>query len=191
MPTLIFALVLYYSPISFFPESRPPMILLGIIFFTTFVVPSLSVWFLIKQKIISNIYIEDRKERIIPYFFTALLYLSFTLLIHFQSRGHDDFTLMVILGSITACIFLVAIINLFWKISAHSVSAGGFFGMMLKLCIYFSGEIFLGPLLICGIVSGLLMTCRLYLGAHNTYQIFAGFLLGTLVSFISTGFLFH
>lgn len=191
IPTIIFSMILYYSPISFFPENRPPIKLLGIIFFTTFLVPALSILFLIKQKIISNIYIEDRKERVIPYFFTGFLYLSFTFLIYFQSRGLDDITLMVILGSMTACVFAVAFINLFWKISAHGTSAGGFFGMLLKLCMYFNGELFLGPLIICILLCGLLLMCRLYLGAHSPSQIFAGFLLGTVVSFISTSFLFQ
>lgn len=78
----------------------------------------------------------------------------------------------------SACTFAVAAglvcgINLFWKISIHSVAVSG--GVFIAMVMTDSG---VWPLLL---APGLVGWARFWLGAHTTFQILAGSLLGAIV----------
>ena len=84
----------------------------------------------------------------------------------------------------TIAIGIVSIINRRWKISAHLTGFGGLVGGIL--CFYYGNGMLPGAGTICvlAILSLLLMYARLYLHAHTSAQVCAGWLLGITCTFV-------
>ena len=82
-------------------------------------------------------------------------------------------------------ILVSAIINMKFKISSHAISCASILGMLLHLSLYYDGQyqfmLLVGVLLITGGVS----SARLYLKAHDSFEILAGLSLGLLLGIIS------
>jgi membrane-associated phospholipid phosphatase len=80
-------------------------------------------------------------------------------------------------------VLLTAIINLKYKISAHTVGIGGLIGslMMISLVLKYNA---VPEIAILFLIAGIIATCRLYLDAHSPKQIYAGFALGLLTQII-------
>jgi len=84
-----------------------------------------------------------------------------------------------------ACISMLCLVSIsyFWKISAHMVGWGGLISLMLMLSLRFNTDLML--FLILGILcSGFVGYARLKLDAHNTLQIYTGFLLGFVIMLV-------
>lgn len=130
--------------------------------------------FLIHLKIISTWTISERRERNIPLIITTTLY-AITSFIIFR------FPIPVFLKSfIFATLFLsliATVINLWWKISLHSVGAGALIGLVLILSIKMmtSLEWYMISVIITG---GLVLFSRLKLNLHNPQQVWIGFFTG-------------
>jgi membrane-associated phospholipid phosphatase len=87
----------------------------------------------------------------------------------------------IMLGAATAMGFTY-LINLKWKISLHMIGMGGLCGVFFAVSeLLYENNITLlsGALL----VSGLLGTARIRLGAHYPSQIYAGFFLGFVAEY--------
>ena len=80
----------------------------------------------------------------------------------------------------------ILIITLFWKISIHTTAMGG----MLASFICISGELSISPVIICAVLillCGLVAFSRIKTNAHQPAQVYAGFLMGILI----TGLFFY
>jgi hypothetical protein len=95
-----------------------------------------------------------------------------------------------ILWSITAVIFFVAIISLWWQISAHAAGIGGVIGALAGILIQFGETELFIPLLCLIFMAGYLIAARLALNAHTPAQVGLGFLLGIVLSLTSVYWLF-
>ena len=72
------------------------------------------------------------------------------------------------------------VINLKWKISIHMLGMGGIVGTIIGLILRY--QIDAVPLVISLVIlSGLVGYSRLRLDAHTPLQVYAGFVLGTLI----------
>jgi len=103
----------------------------------------------------------------------------------------------------TIALWLAFLINLFTKVSVHTVGVGGLLGMLVIGMYYFEYTEFylnLGSLgyfniemkilLMVGIlVAGLVGTARLILKAHTTEQVYLGYFIGFICQFIALNFL--
>jgi membrane-associated phospholipid phosphatase len=67
-------------------------------------------------------------------------------------------------------------------VSTHMVGLGGLMGLVSVLQ-HFYGLNIGGLLVVCMLVSGLVGTARLYLQHHTESQVYAGFMLGYIVTF--------
>jgi hypothetical protein len=151
---------------------------------STFFVPALLIYFLHRLGFVRSLHMNDLQDRRVPYFLTALLYTTTTLLFTFRLPEISNMApeIGIVLGSITVSVTLVGLISLFWKISAHSVGVSGMVGALLGIAIK-TGEIhLLYPLLALIVMAGLLASARLHLNAHTPAQIAAGMGLGLVVS---------
>lgn len=130
--------------------------------------------FFIHMKIISSWTISERRERNIPMIITTTLY-AVTSFIIFR------FPIPVFLKSfIFAAFFLsliVTLINLWWKISLHSVGSGALIGVVLILSLKMmtSLEWYTISVIITG---GLVLFSRLKLNLHNPQQVWIGLFTG-------------
>ena len=187
MPTFIFALVFYFSPMA--TGISPQMaarVLYIIIIPTTFVFPLLStlvLFFVVRKSFsITDLYMKERKDRFYPFLLTGFFYAAVTYM--FVKSGYTA-TMIVIMGGISLSVVLIAVISYFWKISAHAVGICGALGYMMAVSYYYPYEMMIYPIAGLAFLAGLLMSARLYLNVHCPSQVFAGALLGLLVSVLS------
>jgi len=126
------------------------------------------------RNIISSYNIEDRSERSIPLFTTAIFY-SITSYIVFR------FQVPVFLKSYfmasAILVVVLTIINFWWKISIHAAAAGAMTATVIVLAgkMYAPLTLYLIAIII---ISGLVLSSRLRLNAHNPAQVWSGYLTG-------------
>ena len=151
-------------------------------FILTGVLPITTIWILLRRGAVSSLQIKNAPERTMPYIYTVLgfgfwCYLLLSVLKAPLCIG------LVSIGA-TVAIALVAVINLWWKISAHLTGLGGLVGGFFSYCLGI-GAIPTGWLLVIWFgISLLLMCARLHLNAHTPAQVCAGWLLGLTCTFI-------
>ncbi|RRB14243.1 hypothetical protein EHT87_16120 [Larkinella knui] len=187
MPTILFSILLFGAPgalgVSTFGTAFK-LSLLMLICISTFFVPAFLIYFLYRTGYVRSLHMNALQDRRIPYFMTALLYTTTTLLFTFRLPELSDMApeIGIVLGSITVSVTLVGLISLFWKISAHSVGISGMVGALLGIAIKSGETTLLYPLLAMIALAGLLASARLHLNAHTPSQIAAGMGLGLVVS---------
>lgn len=164
------------------PVLKLPLIGLVIVF--TFLFPVISAYILKLKGYVHSMEMENPKERGLPFAITASFYIVAYYIL--QAFHLPHLFNQLLLGS-TFTIIAALIINLRWKISIHMIGIGGVLGAMIGMAQGLFIEL-LWPVIIMVLLSGMLGTARLLLGAHNQLQIYAGFLLGFAAMFILFGF---
>lgn len=188
MPTLLYALLLYFTPSVFgMVNSAQQWFLLIRIFIATFMIPLLSIMLMFRVRSVSTLALDDKNERFMPFLITTLFYMLTTYLFVRQMQGY--YTMIVVLSSITFSIALVTMITVFWKISAHSVGICGVVGFLFGFYRKYGDPELFYPILAVILVAGMLMSARLYVNAHSPAQVFAGGILGLITSFSAVYFL--
>jgi hypothetical protein len=157
-------------------------------FFYTFLLPAYFIYLMKRWGVISSLKLENLRDRRWPYFITATIYAVLGYIIY--SKNSMLFLCAYILWSIAVVIFFVAIISLWWQISAHAAGIGGMIGALAGIMLQFGESDLFFPLLILIFLAGLLISARLKLNAHTPEQVGAGFLLGVLMSIVSVYLLF-
>ncbi len=151
-------------------------ILFLIVLINNVILPLALLPFFKYRNIISSWSVDERSERIIPLAITTLLYLTTSFLIF-------RFPIPSFLKSfILAAFFLsliVTIINLWWKISIHSLGAGALMALVLMLSFKLDSPL-IWYLIPAVLAAGLVLSSRLKLNAHNPQQVWFGFLTGSL-----------
>jgi membrane-associated phospholipid phosphatase len=182
MPTILFAILLYFSPAVFgiANEAGQWRIVIGV-FLSTFLMPLLSILLMFRVRSITSLTLDEKNERFMPFLTTTLIYMLTTYLFLRQMQGF--YTMIVVLSSITFSIALVTLITVFWKISAHSVGICGVIGFLFGFYQKYADPQLFYPILVVILLAGMLMSARLYLNAHNPAQVFAGGVVGLAISF--------
>lgn len=162
-------------------------IVLLMVFVLTYIIPLISIGMLKLTSNISTITLNDRRERVMPFFFVTIYYGLTTYL--FANKLVLGQTLIVIFLAITTIILLVAIITIFSKISAHSAGAWGMIGFMIAIHLKFPDSQLFFPILLGIIISGVIASSRLFLNVHNLKEIMFGGIMGFTISFGSVYFL--
>lgn len=180
MPLLGMVLILftgsYLSLLTF--EIKKAILLITAIF--TVLLPLSILPFLKYYKLITNYTIPQRQERLIPMLMSIAFYVFGYFL--FKKIGIPNFLQQFILAAIVS-LGLSLIIHIKWKISTHMIGIGGLLGLISALSFIFYVNIH--SLLILAIfITGLVGSARLYLKAHTQSQVYAGFMLGYVVTFL-------
>lgn len=176
MPVYAMAVMLFAALPGMFLPLRAKIILLSIVFLFTFFIPLLFVTLLIRYGRIRSFSISERSKRIIPLLFGAgMCYMTYRIL---GNIVRLDIVLAKLFFALAIFILLLAIITNFWKISLHMSAIGA----MCMLIFIVSYNTILLPLII--LLSGLLGSSRLWLQAHNSSQVYAGFCFGVSYLFL-------
>ena len=145
-------------------------------FLLTCVLPITAIWIMMKRGQVKDLYIDNAAERTMPYMYSVLgfgfwAYLLIKIL-------HAPLYISSVAVGATIAIGIVALINHWWKISAHLAGFGGLIGGIFCYCMgigaiptWYTLFLWLG-------LSWLLMWARLYLDAHTSAQVCAGWILG-------------
>lgn len=152
------------------------LIVVGFVFLTTFVLPTLIILITIKLGKIGSLQMETQRERVFPLLMVALLfYGTYYLLKQASLSGLITFFMV---GS-TMLVLIVLLINYATKISLHMTAWGGLLGTLLGFAIRFQYNLTL-ILFSLILLIGVIAAARLKLNAHNPFQIYLGFLLGAI-----------
>jgi membrane-associated phospholipid phosphatase len=156
------------------------LLLLLLIFSSTFLLPLLSVFIMVKFGRIRSVYMEDQRERNWPLLQTAIVYaVAFYVLV--QAKRIPPVLPLFILGA-TGAMVVAMIVNLRWKISLHMIGIGGLCGGLTGIFVLLQEG---NPIILSAVffAAGALGTARLLLNAHNPLQILGGFMAGFAIEF--------
>lgn len=166
---------------SLLPISFWVLVISGTLLFTA-ILPMGQILYMKRRGIISDLYIEKREERRIPYMVTAVCYATWCYFL-WRTMHLPAEIVWIAIGATTSLI-LVMLINRRWKISAHLSGYGGLAGGIASYCILFGRMPSVALVIVILTVALLLMYARLYLRAHTSTQVVAGFLLALICTTI-------
>ncbi len=177
MPVYGIMLIFSLSLLSFAPF-HTKLIFTLIVFGATFIVPMLLVLLLKKVGLISDIGLNGRRERLIPYVIT-ILSLGGTGLFLYLKMAPLWVAMFYAGGALAGLINML--VNFRWKISAHAAGIAGIVAMLIQIMKegpavsgmtwWITGSILL---------AGLLGSARIWLGRHTLMQVLAGSAVGFL-----------
>jgi membrane-associated phospholipid phosphatase len=161
-----------------------------LIFCVTFLLPAFNILLFKFFGTIRSVTLEDRRERVVPFAFIAILYAAVTYLFYSRTRIGLSDNLLKFLIIIDVLVLLATIITVFYKISVHSMAIWAFIGILLPLNkVSEEGTLFY-PTLASIVVAGLVMAARLQLHAHTPREVMIGAMTGLMASFVSMTILF-
>lgn len=150
-------------------------------FLFTGLLPAIPILLLIKKGEVHDLFISRREERTVPYLFSLLSYIFWTVFL-WKMLNFPLFMIGTSIGT-SFSIFLIILINLKWKISAHMSGIGGLAGATFGFCY----RLAFNPLLLFIIIlalAALIALSRIELKAHTPGQTLAGFTLSFLCVFL-------
>jgi hypothetical protein len=144
--------------------------------------PLFSVFLMWRLKLfLTSMYLRDQKERIVPYII-AMIFYFWTWYTFKNLPDTPEIAIQFLAGSFLALIgaFLC---NIWFKISIHTVALGNalmFFFLFSFTDDYASG-LYLSIVLV---ITGLVASCRLLVGHHTRFEVWAGLFVGILAQLI-------
>lgn len=156
--------------------------LLILIFLQTFVLPVFTIYALHRFGFVGDLKMDTLKDRRLPYLITVLIYTFIATFYTLKLKQLPEISLII--TGIAFSVAAVAVISLYWKISAHAVGISGMLGALVGITIKYGNNELFYPILIVVLVMGLLISARLHLNAHTPLQVITGSILGFMVSLI-------
>lgn len=158
---------------------------LGVVAMIVCVVPLLGIWALHKMGYLSDTRLHNQNERTVPYIIIMLCYIGCAFFLY--KSNAPLWLVMFIAGAVVATL-ICAIVNRWWKISAHMTAMGGFMAMVMRMAISHLDDVYmLYPVIIVALLCGLVGSSRLILGRHTPMQVLAGFAVGYICVYFSSG----
>lgn len=182
-------LIMYSSGIFLADISQQyKMILVLLTVLTTVLMPLIMLPALIFLRHVQSFQLDERRERLIPLFFTTICYFAAHHLIYRFLDGVNLFSLFLLAATFLTLTLLA--VSLFWKVSLHTAGAGGITGLVAVLTWNYHTDMTLYAAMAI-LVTGMLFSARMQLKAHTMVQLLAGFLLGFIMIFMILSFYFQ
>tara|TARA_B100000768_G_C11273511_1_gene374652 strand:+ start:888 stop:1490 length:603 start_codon:yes stop_codon:yes gene_type:complete len=179
LPTL--GVFIYFVFVSQSFEKRLQLIVLGLVFTLTYLVPLLMLLLLKKFRFIKDFQVSTIKERRFPIIFMMLLlYFLGNSIIQIPAIRNLGILFFGTSLSLT-CIYVLFSLKL--KSSLHLVSMGNMIGFFLIMTNINSLSM-LPIIILLILLSGILASSRMYLKAHTPIELLIGFSLGIICQFI-------
>lgn len=172
-------LVIFYAPtiLAYLPSAIKKILFLIILINNVFVPLSLMPYFRYRN-IITSWAIKDRKERILPLIVTSVLYSVTAYVIYrFKIPGFIKSYILVSAFLVIA----VTILNFWWKVSIYSAAAGAVTALISLLSVLMQADL-TGLLVIAILITGIVMSARLYLSSHKPAEVWTSLFLGMVGS---------
>jgi hypothetical protein len=191
MPTYLLLMLSLILPSALYPVSIEQQYLFIIfVVFVTFFFPVLILSFLKMFGAISSFTLENRKERILPFFCMAIIYAGTMYPLIARNRINVDDNLFKFLIIIECLVLMAALITIFYKVSIHAMGSMGVVGILIPLNIASDNQLIFVATLIAFVVAGIVMSARLQLNAHTPRQVLIGALAGVCIGFFGMIILF-
>ena len=138
-------------------------------------------------KLVKDLHVNVREQRLLPYLFTTLCYAIAAYYLFFKHS--PQWLVMFMVGS-ALTVLVMALINLKWKISAHLAGIGGVIALIYQIHVMGLSAFDLFWLLSAIIIlAGMLGSSRLILRRHSIWQVLAGVVVGFLCVSLTMKFL--
>lgn len=184
LSTVLLIILFLFSPNALRPiDATNVLPITGLVFAITFVIPAVSIGALKLTSSISSLKLEDRRERIMPFFFISAYYgLTVYMFAYKLMLGQ---TMVILFGTVTAVVVLITIITVFFKVSVHAAGVWGMLGSMVAIQIKYPDSLLFWPIIFVLLLAGVVNSSRLYLGVHSLAEVGVGATLGFGVCFTS------
>lgn len=173
----------YQKNTLFWMRDELKLAVLGIFTLFSFIAPAITLLILKSTNKISNIEVDNQQERAIPVLITVLYCCILTWFL-FEKTPEGLLPQPILLLPIGGLIALpiAALVNKYDKISLHAIGVGMLFGFLVG---YYQHQIEfnINIILLSCLLSGLVMSSRIYLKKHTLEQSLAGFGLGFITLF--------
>lgn len=179
MPIYSVALLFVYTHFKFIYANQFFSLLIPTALFT-FLIPGVLIYFMLRLGMISNLSLLKRRDRFAPYAVTMLCFVF--LIYYFYKLGLPSWFLFMLVAPIVTMI-LATIITLWWKISAHMFGVSSLLGGVMSVCYFVEKANPYLLFILLFVIAGMVGVSRLILRRHTPNQVYAGFLLGFIVSF--------
>lgn len=163
----------------------PPMmkaLLAGGAFMSTAVVPGLFIYLMVRNGAAVDLELSDRKERVVPY---LIIITSILVCIFYMYKMRVPFWFLSLLMGSGFASLLALLINFYWKISAHTLGIGGLLGGIMGVARMHLINPYWAFIIVL-IAAGLVGTSRIFLKRHTPMQVYAGFFLGFICTFVAS-----
>ncbi|NDW13302.1 hypothetical protein D0T50_10405 [Bacteroides sp. 214] len=173
IPFVAFFVLFTFSYLRIMPQQYK-LIVLGIIFCFTILMPTFTIYLFQKLNKITSAELGERRRRYYPFLLTIVSYL-FCLVMMLKLRIPWYMVSIIFTGLLVMVIFFLA--NLKWRLSEHMGGAG----MVVGGLISFSMQFGYNPvwwLCILILITGMLGSARIISGRHSFGEVFFGFLIG-------------
>lgn len=202
-PTYILCALLLINPYLFgVPSIEQKLPLIALVFASSFLVPGLLLLMMKGLEIIDSIKLNDQKQRTIPLLAVSMLYMGLFAFCRSASDVPSVYTALV-LGTVV-CLFCAFFLNLFTKVSLHTIGMGAYIASTIVIMELFSYALIKIPvgenktlemsltavLLILVIFAGMVGTSRLLLKAHELKDVIGGYFVGFVAVMLSVYFYF-
>ena len=168
MVTYGVVLALTFTYLAIYPPAMK-LLLAGGAFLSTAVIPGAFIFMMVKNGAAVDMELSDRHEHVVPYMYKMMLPFWF---------------ISLLLGACVALI-MALLINFFWKISAHAIGTGGLLGGIMGVArIHLINPYWAFIIVI--LIAGLVGTSRIFLKRHTPMQVYAGFCLGFICTFVAS-----
>jgi len=183
LPVVGIFIVIWNDPILYFAFDTPELWIktLGMILICTTLLPMLLCWVLLKSELITSLETPTDKDRQMMLMFTELGFLLCYLAYYKIPPSGRSISLFML--GINIAMVATLLISFVQKTSFHATGAGGILGTTMGLMYYTRSDLkywIIGALLLC-VVSGY---SRYKLKAHNSFEIYLGFIIGILSLFL-------
>lgn len=162
------------------PKENKIILLLYYFMFSVFA-PGALYLFLKNLKVITTLEMDEKSERKIP-----MVIMSISCLFLFYLLSSNQFHLpkyiygLCLSGAVIISIFTV--VNMYFKVSLHATGVGIFTGFLMA---YYAEQLYftIWILAIAFIISGLVLTTRLFLEKHTPKELLVGYFFSFFITF--------
>ncbi|MDR1092443.1 MAG: hypothetical protein LBL79_15350 [Prevotella sp.] len=150
-------------------------------FFLSCAIPVSGIYTLKVTKLITD-YKFRKGERFLPF---IIFFFSYGLLFYYFFSARLTIWFLAVLAIPVMLFIIYSLISVFWRISIHMMGIGGLTGSIMSICYNIKGLNLCVLFIILFILAGSLGVSRLALNRSTPAQVYAGFLVGIVVSYLT------
>ncbi len=173
IPFLAFAILFNFTYLSLMPLQYK-LIVLGVIFSFTILIPTLTIYIFGKINNYTLIELNHRQKRFIPLILVSISYV-FCLIMLYKMR--TPWYLNSIMQASLLGLIIITITNFKWRISEHMFGMGAIIAGIIIFNILFDYYT-IWWLCLAIFVGGIVGSARIILGFHTLGEVLSGLLLG-------------
>jgi len=150
---------------------------LSVVFAFTWLIPASAVYILLRIKAIYSVEMSGRGERTLPLLIASASYMA---LLFFVKSSNIPPLFLFVVYSATFALLAGFLINMFYKISLHTLGWGAFVATLISISLRM-GMPLLTLICVSVLLAGLAGYARLKENAHNVTQVYLGYIAGAAI----------